>query len=241
MSRRLNWTCKPLQPSLQVQESSEVKSDLRVSFMTSKPWRSVARYYACFIPGSSCCNLLVVVYVFIYTRLVAASPVNHPSTRKNNQLYNAGTFYGTKPHCMILLILSHCTITVTEIVPSLRRQLSSSVRRQSRAIAPASLYAPPAATSSPVCGSPPERSRGSSHLQTSFSRDFLAAPDQPIGHHGAGGVSPPSLGPTRPGRLCCTASVAEKHVARLIYAEARGDVDVCRWMAPPALLMHAAC
>ena len=64
---------------------------------------------------------------------------------------------------------------------------------------------------------------------------FLAAPDQPIGHHGAGGVSPPSLGPTRPGRLCCTASVAEKHVARLIYAEARGDVDVCRWMAPPAL------
>ena len=206
MSRRLNWTCKPLQPSLQVQESSEVKSDLRVSFMTSKPWRSVARYYACFIPGSSCCNLLVVVYVFIYTRLVAASPLNHPSTRKNNQLYNAGTFYGTKPHCMILLILSHYTITVTEIVPSLRRQL-----------------------------------RGSSHLQTSFSRDFLAAPDQPIGHHGAGGVSPPSLGPTRPGRLCCTASVAEKHVARLIYAEARGDVDVCRWMAPPALLMHAAC
>ena len=40
-----------------------------------------------------------------------------------------------------------CTITVTEIVPSLRRQL-----------------------------------RGSSHLQTSFSRDFLAAPDQSIDH-----------------------------------------------------------
>ena len=65
----------------------------------------------------------------------------------DNQLYNAGTFYGTKPHCAFLHVLSHCTITVTEIVPSLRRQL-----------------------------------RGSSHLQTSFSRDFLAAPDQSIDH-----------------------------------------------------------
>ena len=194
MSRRLNWTCKPLQPSLQVQESSEVKSDLRVSFMTSKPWRSVARYYACFIPGSSCCNLLVVVYVFIYTRLVTASPVNHPSTRKNNQLYNAGTFYRTKPHCMILLILSHCTITVTEIVPSLRRQLSSSVRRQSRAIAPVSLHAPPAAIFT--------------------ARLWLSSRTKPWLFSFADLLLPKCVGCTilRPR----TTSVAEKHVVRLI-------------------------
>ena len=111
------------------------------------------------------------------------------SKYSEEHLYNAGTFYGTKPHCTFLHILSHCTITVTEIVPSLRRQLSSSVRRQSRAIAPVSLHAPPAATSSPVCGSPPERSRGSSHLQTSFSRDFLAAPDAARSYHWAPGES----------------------------------------------------
>ena len=94
--------------------------------------------------------------------------------------------------------------------------------------------------SPPVCGSPPERSRGSSHLQTSFSRDLLAAPDAARSYHWAPGESLLHFSdrPVRLAAACCG------H-ARLVWQRSmwwdsfrqrpEEMLCVCRWMAPPVL------